>query len=172
MDIHRSLRKSVQNQPAKTCADLHGINRIGFSGSSCINLKGSGKLRIPCLHIAYNIFSHLLKALILIDHNRTDSHNTKNSLQRFYCLVKIIFLRAEHINTALLLDHTEISFHRFQSKTHLFYQSILKKIPVFAFNGDFRILNQKCMKYHKCSPFCIFYLLEYLLSMGTSSPIT
>ena len=160
MNIYRRFRKSIQDQTAKACTDFHGINRIRFSGSSCVNLEGSGKFRVSCLHIAYNIFSHLFKALILIDHNRADSYNTKNSLQGFYCLIKIIFLRAEYINASLLLDHAEISFYRFQSKAHLFYQRILKKIPVFALNSNFRILNQKCMKYHKYSPFVSFTFLN------------
>ena len=158
MNIYRCLWKLVQDQSAQMCTDFHRIDRIRFFCSSGINLKSPGKSRIAIFHIADYIFSHLLQALILINHNRTDSHNAKYTLKRFYRLIKIIFFRTKHIYSSLFFDHTEISIYRFQRQTHLFYQGILKKIPVLSFDGNFRIFDQKCMKNHIFSPLCFLIL--------------
>ena len=148
MHIYRSLRERIQDFLSDPCADFHGSDRIGFLCSSCIHLKASCISRISCFHISYDILCHLFKSLILIDHNRADAHNAEYSLQCLHRFIKVIFLRAEHIYTALLLCYCKFALYRLQSQFHLFYKGIFKKISVFSLDGDLCIFDQKCMKYH------------------------
>ena len=94
------------------------------------------------LHIFHHIFCHLIKALILINHNRADVYDTEYGFQCCYSFVKIVFFRAEYIHPALLLYDLKISLHLGKSDVHLLYKGILKQIPVFTLDGDFRVFNQ------------------------------
>ena len=145
-------------------ADFHGSDRVGFLGSSCVDFEASGISRVSCFHIRYDIFCHLVKSLIFVDHDRADTYDTKYSLQSLHSLVKIIFLRTEHVYTALFLGYCKFAFYRLQSQFHLLYKGIFKKISVFSLDGDLCIFDQKCMKYHTVPP---DYFLEYRLSIGT-----
>ena len=171
MDVHRRSREVIQDHSAQLRADFHGRNRIGLLRSSRIYLEGPGEIRIPGLHVFQHVFFRLLQPLIREDHNRADADDTEYSLKRFHRLVKIIIIRTEHVHSSLFLDHLEVAFHRLQRQAHLFYQRVLKKVSVFSLDGDLRIFDQKCVKQHIDSLLFFFYLLEYLLSMGTSSSI-
>ena len=164
MYIYRCLRECIQDLFSDSCADFHGSDRVGFLGSSCVDFEASGISRVSCFHIRYDIFCHLVKSLIFVDHDRADTYDTKYSLQSLHSLVKIIFLRTEHVYTALFLGYCKFAFYRLQSQFHLLYKGIFKKISVFSLDGDLCIFDQKCMKYHTVPP---DYFLEYRLSIGT-----
>ena len=156
MHIYGCIWESIQNLFSDCRTYFHRCDRIRFLGSSCVNLERTIVSRISCFHIGNNIFCHLIKSLVFIDHNRTDSHNSKYTLQCLYCFIKIIFFRAGNIYTPLLLSYCKFAFYRLQSQFHLFNKCIFKQISVFSFNGDFCIFYQKCMKYH------IWYFLLFI----------
>ena len=80
MYIYRCLRKSIQDLFSDGSTDFHRSNRIRFFCSSGIYLECTIIIRISVLHISNNVFGHLIKALIFINHYRTDTNNSKYSL--------------------------------------------------------------------------------------------
>ena len=111
MYIHTGIWKFIQNTSTYFRTYFHRSNRVRFSGPAGIYLKGSAIVRMAILHIRNNVFCHLFKALILIDHNRTDSYNTEHSLKSFHSLLIIILFRAKYIDSSLFLFYLKFSFY-------------------------------------------------------------
>ena len=141
MYVNGSLRKGIKNGSANFCAYLHRRNRVRFLCTARIYLEASGKIRVSVFHIRYNVFAHFVKSVVLVNHNRADSHNSKYFLKSFHSLVKIINLRAEYVHASLLFFYFKFSLYFGERNPHLLYKGVLKHISVFALNCDFCVFN-------------------------------
>ena len=79
MNIYPCLRKCLQHLFTDCGIYLHGGHRIVLSGTSRIYLECKALILVYMVDMLDNCFTELVKALILMQLDRTDTHDTKNS---------------------------------------------------------------------------------------------
>ena len=141
MHIHGQLRKCIQDHSAELHIQLHGIQWIILSGSSCLYLKREVLVRIYVIHILYYRFSQLLKALILHMDHGTDAGNTKYCLQIIYGFIIIKIRGRFHIDSSRCTGYRKLSLASLQCISDLLYQGFFKQIAVFSFYADLSVFN-------------------------------
>ena len=149
MDIHLHPGASVQNRLPQIRVQLHGIPGVAFVGAARKNLKGlCPALRINLCRVADYSLSQSLEALVLHNHDRTDSGNAEHMAHGIYGSLEIEAAVCPDINSSHFTGNFKFSIHRLQTAGNLADQCLLKKNSVFSFDADFSIFNQKRLIIH------------------------